>query len=412
MCASSPSSSNGVRVKTGMALTGVRRREILRASQRVARGVTLVEVLTVVAILVTLLALSAFTYIRMSRSYKEQGAAAELDVVLRQARNSALVSNAPAFVQIDSEKKRVTPWLYKTVGMWRFEDHGGSGKTHGAYHDAMFRGGEIFNEGKIGKCARLRDGAYVDVGNDPDFDLEDGGYLEAYIRPLVYEFSGDHYIFDKAGCYSLKVRQGGYLQGEVGGVKLVENTYRIAVNRWTKVALAWDAVTMRLMVDDGVVAAGPGGKAPIGEAPLLIGHQTASLIGLVDEVRVLAATAGKSLQLPGSVTELRHSAAPWGGIYFAPDGSLDMRFHPGPVDVSVVTSNKIRTVHVSMMGQTNRLEVDSTPGEERQERERERRAADAPPPRTVEQMTAGEKAKLKLTVDETANGKKVQEESP
>lgn len=351
------------------------------------RGVTLIEILTVVAILTALMGLSAFTYIRMSRNYKEQGAAADLDVVLRQARNSALLSNSPAFVQIDPDKGRVIPWLYKTVGIWHLEEKTSYGKTRGGMHDGVFRGGEIFPEGKIGKCARLRDTAHIDVGSDPDFDLEDGGYLEAYIRPTSYEFSGDNFILSKSGSYALWIRQGGVLCGEAGGKRVEAKNYKIAPNRWTKVAMAWDGLSLRLMIDDGLVGVGPGCKAPTTDAPLLIGHESASLIGLIDEVRVMAATGGNEFKIPPR-TEVKLTNNPWNAIYFAPDGTLDMRFHPGPLSISLTSGNKIRTINVSMMGQTRRMEVDNTvPAEESQ-------VAERPLP------TAEQKKKLKVYADD------------
>lgn len=356
------------------------------------RGVTLIELLTVIGLLAMLMALSAFTYIRMSRSFKEQGAASELDVVLRQSRNSALIGNAYAFVQIDTEAKKVIPWVYKTVGFWHFEDKNGYGKTRGAYHDGVFRGGDLYPEGKIGKCVRLRDGANIDVGNDPDFDLEDGGYLEAYIRPMTYQFNGDNFVFSKSGSYALWIRHGGVLCGQVGPKKTEAPQYKIVPNRWTKVALAWDTLSMRLFIDDGLVAVGPGTKAPVSDTPLLIGHDQASLIGLIDEARVMSATPGNPVTIPPQM-KVTHTAAPWNGIYFAPDGTLDMRFHPGPVSISLTSGNKIRTVNVSMMGQTQRMEVENAPAPEQ--------AADAQPPRP---LTPGQKAKLKVYDEKDSKG--------
>ena len=55
---------------------------------------TLLELLIVIAILVMMLGFSASVYIRMSKRFKDQGAAAALEMVLRQARNAALAANA------------------------------------------------------------------------------------------------------------------------------------------------------------------------------------------------------------------------------------------------------------------------------------------------------------------------------
>lgn len=319
---------------------------------------TLMELLAVLVILSMMLALGAGAWWRMSQSFKEQSAAAQLDVVLRQARNSAITANAPAFVELDTEGLRIVPWAYRTVGLWHFEERSSYGKSTGAYHEAILRGAELFPEGKIGKCVRLREGACVDVGADPDFDCDDGGFLEAYIRPAAYTFTGDNYIFFKKNAYSFKIGRGGVLSGNVGSITVEARTYHIVPGRWTKVALAWDRYATRVLVDDCLIGVGPGSRPPLSDYPLLIGHDTASLEGLVDEVRVMTAVAGNALYLPPGYT-ITHNAAPWRAVYFAGDGTLDMRYHAGPIAITLTRAERARTVTVSMLGQTTRLEVEN-----------------------------------------------------
>jgi len=321
-------------------------------------GITLLEMLAVLFILSMLMALSVAAYWRMGQSFKEQGAAAQLDVALRQARNAAISANAPAWVELDTEARRIVPWVYRTVGFWHFEDRSDFGKTTGAYHGAIMHGGQLFPEGKVGKCARLQEGAYIELGADPDFDCEDGGYLEAYVRPASYTFAGDNFIFFKKNAYSLKVGNGGVLVGNAGSKTLQAPGYHIVPGRWTKVAFAWDRQTTRLLVDDCLIAVGPGSRPPLTDYPLLIGHETASLDGLVDEARVMTAAAGNTLQLPRTFT-IKHTAAPWSAVYFAADGSLDMRYHAGPLSVTLLFGQRARTVSISMLGQTTRQEVEN-----------------------------------------------------
>ena len=320
-------------------------------------GVTLLELLSVLAILSMMMAISIGAYVRMSRVFREQAAAADLDVALRQARNAAISANAPAFVEIDVQKRRIVPWVYHTVGFWHFEDRSDFGRTTGAYHNAIMRGAESFPEGKVGKCARLRENCFVDLGAEPDYDCEDGGYLEAYIRPASYTFAGDNFVFFKKNAYYLKVGLRGVLVGNAGGKTVQSSGYHIVPGRWSKVALAWDHSSTRLLVDDCLVGVGPGGKTPISDYPLLVGHETASLEGLVDEVRVMSASAGNVLQLPNSYT-IKHTAAPWSAVYFASDGTLDLRFHAGPISITLVKDDRLRTVAISMLGQTTRTEVE------------------------------------------------------
>ncbi|HYG75386.1 MAG TPA: LamG-like jellyroll fold domain-containing protein [Planctomycetota bacterium] len=325
--------------------------------RRLPRGLSLMELLAVMLIISILLGFSGAVYWRSARSFKEQGAAAEVDVALRQAKNSALTANAPAYVEIDVKNNRIVPWVYKTVGLWHLEDRDSYGQSSGPYHRAVMRGATLFPEGKIGKCARLKDGAYVDAGADPDFDCEDGGFLEAYIRPTSYTFAGDHFIFSKRNAYFLKITTGGVLEGSAGKKPLKATSYRIVPGRWTKVAFAWDHQSTRIMIDDGVVAIGPGSIPPLSDDPLLIGHESSSMEGLVDEVRVMSASPGNALHL-GKTMSIQHNLAPWSAVYFAPDGNLDMRYHAGPATITLVQDKRARSVNVSMLGLVSRSEVE------------------------------------------------------
>ncbi|HEY3321141.1 MAG TPA: type II secretion system protein [Planctomycetota bacterium] len=327
------------------------------ACGRAARGITLLELLAVMALIGVLLAMSVGVYIRMSNRFKEQGAASAVDVAIRQAHSSAISSGAPGFVAIDVKTRSVVPWAYRTVGMWHFEDKNGYGKTSGPYHAAILRGASLFPDGKIGKCVRLTEGSCVDAGADPDFDCDDGGYIEGYIRPATYTFTGDNYIFYKKNAYYLKIARAGMLEGNVGKVTVKAPNYHIVPGRWTKVGLVWSPQSTCVLVDDAIVGVGAGSRPPITEYPFLIGHDTVSMEGLVDEVRIMSAVVGNAVHLPPNY-EIAHTAAPWNAIHFAADGSLDMRYHPGPVSVMITTGRKQRTIDVSMFGQVSRSELE------------------------------------------------------
>ncbi len=318
---------------------------------------TMTELLVVIAIFCSLMGMGVAAYWRMSGAFKEEGAAAQVDILLRQARNSALTANAPAYVEIDTAHRRITPWAFKTVGLWHFERVDAYGRTHGAYSEGVLRGATRFDEGKVGKCVKLIPNTCVDLGASPDFDCEDGGYLEAYVRPAPDSFTSENYIFFKEGAYGLKIGASGVLSGYVGGATVKSRSYRIAPGRWTKVAMCWNRQSLRLLVDDAIVARAPGGPAPITDHPLLVGHESANLLGLVDEVRVMSVLGGAPLALPARF-EIRHTTAPWDAIYFAPDGTLDMRYHAGPVSVTLVHERRARMVSVSMLGATRRHELE------------------------------------------------------
>ncbi len=326
------------------------------------RALTLVEILVVIGLMTLLLGMGVASYIAMAKNYKEEGAISQLDVMLRQVRNSSIGSQSPAWVQIDSENHRITPWATRTMALWHFEDVDDFNRTTGSRHSAVIRGGKSDKNGKIGKCVRLAPGSYIDGGNDPDFDLDDGGYIEAYIRPLSADFTGDNFIFSKDGAYALKIGRKGVLIGEVAGngkthlTKVFSKTYKIVPGRWTKVAFAWDRNVTRVLADDLVLATGPGAVPPINSNSFCVGHESSSFEGLVDEVRVQSAIGGSVLEVPSVVT-ITHNTAPWNAIYFAGDGGLDKRFHSGPIKITMESEGRIRGLAVDLIGTTSRIEL-------------------------------------------------------
>ena len=323
-------------------------------------GMTLIELLAVLMIVAMMMAMSAAVYWQMSQNMKQQGAAGDVDVALRQARNNAMSSNSPAFVEIDSANHALTPWVYKTVGQWHFESKDTFGRTPGAHATAVIRGAaELWKDGKIGKCIYLKPGGCIDAGNNPDFDLEDGGYLEAYIRPKSITEGGNGYIFFKEHAYFLNITTKMTLEGSAGGSTLRAPDYRLASGRWTKVAFAWDPHSTRILVDDAIVAIGKGSVPEVSEHPLLFGLDDGGFVGFIDEVRVMTCARGRTVNLP-SASKIDHTAQPWDAIYFSADGTLDIHHHPGPVSITLTQGTTVRTVTVSMLGLTQREEVEST----------------------------------------------------
>ena len=358
------------------------------------RGVTLLEMLVVMTILSALLGIGAIAYIRTSQRFKDEAAADRMEVVIRQARNNAISSGAPAFVTLETDRRdkedqplppRVTPWGYRLVGVWHFEQPIGSSATiEGGFGRPAFARGCISAEGKIGKGVALAYVSgrqvfkgYVDCGADVDYDCEDGGYLEAYVF-LEFGNGMTQYVLRKRNAYALVIDARGNLAATVGEKTLKATGFVIPPRRWTKVALAWDRRTMRLLVDDAVLAVGPGTLTPLNDSPLLLGDSDLPVLGRIDEAKVLVALRGEPLELPrGSV--LNHNAQPWDAVFFAPDGSLDMRYHPNPIQLDLGLREKRRTVTVSMLGLTKRGEVERVKSKEEEQAERDAAEAAAPP---------------------------------
>src|SRR5438105_3838773 len=103
----------------------------LAPRQRSGHGLTIIEMIVVMGLLTMLFGIGIGTYMLMSKSFKEEGAISQLDVLLRQTRNSAVTANAPAYVEIDVENKRIVPWATRVIALWHFEDEK-SGESTGS----------------------------------------------------------------------------------------------------------------------------------------------------------------------------------------------------------------------------------------------------------------------------------------
>ncbi len=339
---------------------------MLRYSRSFQRGITLMELLVVLGICAAMMSLGAAAYIRSSSRMREEGAAAQLEIMLRAAHNSG-----PSFVTIDTETDpvhpKIMPWTYKVVGQWNFD---GGKITQGALGLDGFNRGCVSVEGKFGNGIAFGTGApqnggaysgFLDLGSNADFDMKEGGWIEAWIMGTM-DWSGGQFIFNKKGCYSLSVDVGGYLVGQAGSDRIKVREYSLPLRRWTKVAFAWDKYSSRIFIDDALYAVGPGMTANYNPSEsLLFGDDNNSLMGRGDEVKIMTVFSGKALNIPPH-SKIVHDTAPWNAVFFAPDGSLDMNYHTGPVYIDVISpESKKRRIYVSMLGATKRGEVEKMP---------------------------------------------------
>jgi prepilin-type N-terminal cleavage/methylation domain-containing protein len=315
-------------------------------------GFTLVELLVVIAIVAILMALSAAAWFRSSRQIKAEGAAENLTVMLRQARTTAVRTTMPVRIEFSGDGRRVSAWRFRMQGEWNFNNRTAAGIPV----NGVIRGAKIV-PGAIGWGLELGNGSssgYVEIDEPELFNMEDGGFIEARIN--FYSLFDEGYVLRKGHSYHLSVKNG-RLYAAVGGVTLKNEEWILTPRRWTKVALQWDRASSRLFVDDAPIATGPGMfSRPSDEALLLGSDDGASLIGLIDEVRVAAASLADEVTFPERI-EVTPSVSE---IFFhAGTGRLDLRRHSVPVEIKLQEGQKLRRIHVFLLGQTQRDEVEN-----------------------------------------------------
>jgi len=328
------------------------------------RGFTILELLVVIALIAMLAGLSASAFMSARRNYGIAATAAEVQAILRAARNTSISSGSKSFVVIDPVKREVWAQSFETAGEWSFESEDeGSG--------VRLLGGEHI-EGRIGRGVSFRGtGGYADCGNSPKFDLRAGIVLEAWIRhemvPAVREptakrssrskrkkgpkllgagkSASDHgrsfVIIERADAFAFELTEYGALIGVVGDYEIITEDDIVAPGRWVFVTMRYDGRKVTLSADGVERGAWPlgGGRRvevpeeiPRSEAPVTISSGDAPFPGAIDEVRIrgraekLVYQHGPELRILGWK---RH-------VHFDRRGHLDASQHDGKVRIVLV----------------------------------------------------------------------------
>ncbi len=309
-------------------------------------GFTLVEMLMVMAIAAMLMALGVGAYRRYAKAAADEAEFGSLDLLIRKARNTALLEGTGAYVLFESGsgEARARAYGYKLAGAWSFEDARGAG-AFGL--NIALRGKAALVQGKVGNCLDCAGGGYADTGRSEEFSGEDGMLLEAFVMPQ--HAACDQTIIAKGNEYSLAMLRGGILAGRAGGARIEGTRFKLSPRTWYKVGFRFDDKWMALTVDGAVIAWEKGAKAKPSGDTLTVSSPDSPFYGLIDEVRVFAVMAGEEWKADGGA-RLIHTAGAWSGVYFGSDGWLDPRCHASPVTVSLIKKGKKRSLTVEFAG--------------------------------------------------------------
>lgn len=318
-------------------------RSIRLCSGGSAAGYTLIELLTVIAIVALIGGLGAGAYQTARRNYALQASAGRIQGILRAARNSALATGNPTFVVLDPIARRASAQAFDRVGEWSFEgleadderSVDGGLSASGLPGSGSNRGGQSI-VGHVGRGLSFRaPSAHFECGAEPRFDLRTGIVVEAWVRHgetqkidsrstsggsgkrtsprrgrAAAETSRENTspawaILNKDGAYFLGMTSMGAVEGAIGTYRLRTSDGVVSPERWVRVEMRYDGRHLELTVDGVPRAAFPltgnartrsdpdlalPGTAPVTAAMLTISDPGLPFPGDIDEVRLAGAT--------------------------------------------------------------------------------------------------------------------------
>lgn len=309
------------------------------STPRATRGMTLLELLLVMAILATVLGGGVGLFAALDTS--KRTSLGELKTVMRRARLSAVAESASTRVRIDPKGRRAWAEVLQTVGTWQFE-----GNMRGALGiDGLNRDGSFVDDGYIGKAlgfsGRAGELAELPIHKVGACDLRDGFRFRFALQNdaggRLLE-SGRVFSVDVNGAGSIRASFLAQLEMESvnqPGATVIAETEPgvLRPNQWAQVEIVYDRVALRILVD-GLEVANTAEDAPVWEidSTLTIGSNRRPYSGVIDGLVLAVVVAEEPFVLPEDVSFAENTPTE---VMFQSGGSLDRRKHEEPVYVTL-----------------------------------------------------------------------------
>ena len=301
------------------------------------RGLTLLELLLVLAILAVVLGSGLGTFAALRVGPRQAGAVVQS--ALRSASSAAAEQGDGASVRFDVAASRLWVERLQTVGTWHFE-----GDLEGAFGLRGDGRGLEFEDGWIGRALRFSGAptstAAIAVRDDPAFDLSLGFAFDVFVRRAG---DGGGRVFDLGRVVVLDVGARGDVRvrftpdndrGQGGGVVLRSPAGLVAPGRWVRVGAGYDGARFWLEVE-GIpieILEVRGRVAPL-NGPLILSDPAHPFSGALDRLVVRALVRGEPIDLPKGQ---RFGEGTAERVVFDGDGRLERAEHATPARVELV----------------------------------------------------------------------------
>jgi len=327
-----------------------------RTTERLERGLTLLELLLVMAIMGVVfgLGLGAFA----SLAPPDDSSLGLVRSTLRAASNQALSRETQARVVFvregdagGGEAGSLRPSQLFAAGTWQFEDLNLTG-AFGIHGDGTAL--RIVDDGFIGRALSLASPgaeARFDVKSDPAFDPSDGFVIELSLRPSPTAALGGH-VLNIGRVIGIDLLPDGSLRGWISprfedgktrdqvaaqGASFLfaeSPAHSLAAGRWSRVRLEYDRRRLAIDVDGRPYERLPSTLAvrELAGPMVLSSADDKGFRGDVDKLVVSLFQIMEPLELPSGVTFTPGSPRE---VVFGGGGGLDHEVHRGPVEIGL-----------------------------------------------------------------------------
>ena len=318
------------------------------------RGVTILELLTVIVIFSILLGL-AVTFLQGANKDLGVAAAANGAVgVLRMAHQQSRSTSSPSWVVLDTKGNRIYLLLKETVGEWHLEDMG----TTGAFgkDGKVSAGASQAQVARVGKGIQLSGSASINFGEVPMLAPDQGLSIEFWF--LRRSGRGRAVLATIGSDVEVASENDGHIEAKVGPLRASSGQSRVPIDACCHLQLVFSGRELKLLLNRREVMAVAGKADWARGGAFTVGGS--GFTGIVDEVRLGLILPRDEVALPAEVTiSVEGVQLPESGevvIAFDSEGRLDPSVSPQPFKFTVKSTADAKRITVGPGGTLQSVE--------------------------------------------------------
>lgn len=318
-----------------------------------SRGVTLLELLTVLVIFSLLLGITASF---MQGANKDLGVAAAANHavgVLRVAHQQSRSTSSPSWVVLDPKQGRIYLLLKETVGEWHLEDL----VTTGAFgRNGKVNGGTQAQVARVGKGVQLSGSATIAFGEVPVYAPDQGLAVEFWF--LRRSGRGRGVLCSIGDAVEVVSENDGHVEARVGSLRVSSGQIRLPTDAWCYLQLIYSGRELKLILNRREMPSASG-RADWTRPGAVFVAGGSGFTGILDEVRLGLVIPRDEYLLPAECTMAFKPGfqVPGSGevvIAFDAEGRLDPSVSPQPFTFTIKSSADAKDITVGPGGTLQR----------------------------------------------------------